>query len=218
MPALPLYVFDAYGTLFDVHSAVARHRALVGEPADRLSQMWRTKQLEYTWVRSLMGRYRDFAALTEESLDFAAAACGGISAQAREKLLEAYQTLDAYPEVKPVLTRLKADGAKVAILSNSTPAMLKSAIGSSGLDALIDAALSIDPLRRYKTLPQAYELVGAHFGVGPEKVSFQSSNRWDAAAATSFGFHAVWINRSGAPDEYFDLPAARVLSSLEALA
>ena len=111
MTAHELYVFDAYGTLFDVHSAVARHRALIGAEADRLSDIWRTKQLEYTWTRSLMAAHRDFWALTEDALDFAAARCGGVSPEARAKLLSAYETLDAFPDVAPTLTALKARGA-----------------------------------------------------------------------------------------------------------
>ena len=217
MTSHPLYVFDAYGTLFDVHSAVARHREAIGPQAERLSQLWRTKQLEYTWVRSLAGRYRDFAALTEEALDFAAASCGGISPAARTALLEAYQTLDAYPDARPVLAALKARGAKTAILSNGTPAMLAAAVRSAGLDGLLDACLSVDALRIFKTAPAAYGLVEAHFGIPPSGVSFQSSNRWDIFGAAAFGFHSVWINRSGAPDEYGDALPAGIVNSLTSL-
>ena len=217
MTDFPLYVFDAYGTLFDVHSAVARHRDAIGPQAERMSQLWRAKQLEYTWVRSLAGRYRDFAALTEEALDFAAASCGGISPPARTALLEAYRTLDAYPDAKPVLAALKARGAKTAILSNGTPAMLAAAVQSAGLDGLLDACLSIDALRIFKTAPAAYGLVEAHFGMAPAAVSFQSSNRWDIAGAAAFGFHCMWINRTGAPDEYGDQSPERIFDSLTGL-
>jgi 2-haloacid dehalogenase len=210
----PLYVFDAYGTLFDVHSAVARHRESVGPQAERLSELWRTKQLEYTWTRSLMGAYRDFDRLTSDALDFAAARCGGISRQAREALLTAYETLDAYPDAAPALVRLRAKGARTVILSNGTPQSLARAVASAGLSALLDESLSVDPLRLFKTAPQAYQLVCARYAVKPEQVSFQSSNRWDVAGATKFGFRAQWINRSGAPDEYADLPPARILSTL----
>lgn len=212
-----IYVFDAYGTLFDVHSAVARHRALAGPEADRLSDLWRTKQLEYTWTRSLMGAYRDFMALTEEALDFAAARCGGISAEAREKLLSAYETLDAFPDVAPALTALKARGAKLVILSNGTPAMLASAVRSAGLADLLDPSLSVDDVGVFKTDVRAYELVGARYGCAPAQVSFQSSNRWDVAGAAKFGFRTVWINRSKAPDEYRDFPPAAVLDGLAGL-
>ncbi|MDE2363633.1 MAG: haloacid dehalogenase type II [Hyphomicrobiales bacterium] len=214
----PLYVFDAYGTLFDVHSAVARHRALVGAEADRLSELWRTKQLEYTWTRSLMGAHRDFAALTEEALDFAAARCGGVSPNAREKLLSAYQTLDAFPDVAPTLQALKDRGARLVILSNGTPAMLESAVRSARLGDLLDESLSVESVGAFKTDPRVYELVERKYGLKPDKVSFQSSNRWDVAGAARFGFRAVWINRSSAPDEYHEFRPAAVLNGLAALA
>jgi 2-haloacid dehalogenase len=212
-----LYIFDAYGTLFDVHSAVARHRDLVGAQADRLSELWRTKQLEYTWTRSLMGAYRDFDALTAEALDYAAARCGGVSTKAREKLLKAYETLDAFADAAPALAALRGNGARCAILSNGTPESLARATDSAGLSAFLDEALSIHPLRIFKTAPVAYQLVCDKYGIGPGQVSFQSSNRWDVAGATKFGFRTVWINRGGLPDEYPDLPPAIVLSSLSAL-
>lgn len=213
-----VYAFDAYGTLFDVHSAVARHRDAIGPQAERLSDIWRTKQLEYTWVRTLTGRYRDFRALTAEALDFAAARCGGISADARSKLLEAYETLAAYGDVRPALSALKARGARTAILSNGTPDMLASAVAAAGISDLLDACLSVDDLRMFKTSADVYALVGERFGVAPSYVSFQSSNRWDIAGASAFGFRTVWINRTGQPDEYGDMPAAKTLTSLEPLA
>ncbi|MGO9428689.1 haloacid dehalogenase type II [Rhodoblastus sp.] len=213
----PLYVFDAYGTLFDVHSAVARHRVLVGSQAERLSELWRTKQLEYAWTRSLMGAYRDFDALTRDALDFAAARCGGISAEAREKLLEAYETLDPYADAAPVLAALRAQGAKTVILSNGTTAGLERAVHSAGLADLLDPSLSADALRVFKTAPAVYRMVCDRYGFRPEQISFQSSNRWDVAGAAKFGFRTVWINRSGAPDEYLDLPPTLIAASLAAL-
>jgi 2-haloacid dehalogenase len=212
-----IFVFDAYGTLFDVHSAVARHREAIGAQADRLSELWRTKQLEYTWTRSLMGAYRDFRALTANALDHAAARCGGLPEGLRQPLLEAYESLDAFPDVVPTLEALKAQGRKIAILSNGTPGMLASAIRSAGLAELIDDCLSVDEVMVYKTAPEAYRLVLERFGVRPGEVSFQSSNRWDVAGAARFGFHTVWINRGGVPDEYQDLPPTRILPGLSGL-
>ena len=213
-----IYVFDAYGTLFDVHSAVARHRQApgeaLGERAQALSDLWRVKQLEYTWTRSLMGSYRDFRALTAEALDFAAARFGGISPDLRAKLLDAYETLDAFPDAAPALKALKARGCATAILSNGTPAMLETAMGSAGLKDLIDACISVDAAGIFKTAPEAYRLASDHFGVEPGAISFQSSNRWDIAGAARFGFETVWINRTGQPDEYGDLAPGRVLASL----
>ena len=213
----PLYVFDAYGTLFDVHSAVARHRDLVGPQAERLSELWRTKQLEYSWTRTLMGAWRDFEAITEDALDFAAARCGGIPTETRAALLNAYETLDAYPDVAPALKALREKDAKTVILSNGGSAALARAVASAGLRDLLDDSLSAASVGRYKTARQVYELVGARYGVAPDKVSFQSSNRWDVAGAVGFGFHAVWINRTGAPDEYPDLAPDRSVASLAEL-
>lgn len=212
-----VYVFDAYGTLFDVHSAVARHRDRVGPEADRLSEMWRTKQLEYTWVRTLCDAYRDFADITEQALDYAAARCGGIAPQTRVDLLAAYDALSAYPDVKPTLSALRERGARLAILSNGTPEMLASAVKHAGLAELFECVLSVDEPRRFKTAPEAYALVERHMGANPTQVTFQSSNRWDIAGAAKFGFRTNWINRGGLPDEYADLSPEHVLTSLEGL-
>jgi 2-haloacid dehalogenase len=218
MSDVSVYVFDAYGTLFDVHSAVARHRDEIGPQADRLSELWRSKQLEYTWTRTLMGAYLDFATLTEMSLDFAAQRCGGLAPSLRMKLLEAYRTLDAYPDVAPTLAALRAKGFATAILSNGTPALLQAAMTSAGLAGLIDACLSVDEIMTYKTAPDAYRMVLERFGIRPGQVSFQSSNRWDIAGGQRFGFHTVWVNRTGQPDEYPDLPAGRIVTTLSAIA
>ena len=209
-----VYVFDAYGTLFDVHSAVARYREALGERAQALSDLWRVKQLEYTWTRSLMGQYRDFRALTAQALDFAGARLGGLSPNLRMQLLDAYETLDAFPDAAPALKALKARGCATAILSNGSPDMLENAMRSAGLAGLIDACLSVDSVKIFKTAPEAYQLAADHFGVSPRAISFQSSNRWDIAGAARFGFETVWVNRTGQPDEYADLPPGRILASL----
>jgi 2-haloacid dehalogenase len=213
----PLYVFDAYGTLFDVHSAVARHRDRVGPQAERISELWRAKQLEYTWVRSLAGAYQDFDTLTGHALDYAAARCGGISPEARTLLLDAYRRLDAFGDVAPALSRLRDKGARCVILSNGTAESLSCAIASAGLGAWLDEPLSVDSIKVYKTAPPAYELVGRRYGLAPREVRFLSSNRWDIAGAKKFGFRTIWINRQGAPDEYGDLAADVVLSGLDEL-
>ncbi|MDQ4061274.1 MAG: haloacid dehalogenase type II [Pseudomonadota bacterium] len=212
-----LYVFDAYGTLFDVHSAVARQREAVGPEADRLSDIWRAKQLEFTWTRALMGAYKPFWSLTEEALDFALACVPAVDRAVKPALLDAYKTLSAYPEVRDVLEGLKARGAKTAILSNGSPQMLDSAVTSAGLKPLLDACLSVDVLKTYKTTPKVYGMVLDHFETEAGDVSFQSSNRWDVAGAVAFGLPSVWINRSGAPDEYTDLSPDRVLPTLAGL-
>ncbi|MCB1415943.1 MAG: haloacid dehalogenase type II [Nitratireductor sp.] len=211
------YVFDAYGTLFDVHSAVARHAAKVGENAARVSEIWRNKQLEYSWTRSGMGRYRDFWSLTEEALDFALAIVPDANRNARKALLDAYLQLDCYQEVPGVLKALKERGTRTAILSNGSPDMLHSAVSSAGLDAVLDEVFSVHPLMVFKTSPETYRMVSDYWKIERERVSFQSSNRWDIAGAAAFGFDCAWINRTGQPDEYGDLPPSRVLKDLRGL-
>lgn len=215
--ACTIYAFDAYGTLFDVHAAVRRHADAVGPDASLLSEIWRAKQLEYSWVRTLSGRYRDFWTLTEEALDFAFAAVPSADRATRTALLDAYRRLDCYPEVREVIRSLKQDGRQLAILSNGSPDMLANAVAAAGLDGAFDAVISVDALKTYKTDPRVYDLVTTQFRVYPEAVSFQSSNRWDIAGATAHGFRTVWVNRAGAPDEYADLSPAAVLQSLEGL-
>ncbi len=215
--AFGTYVFDAYGTLFDVHAAVRRHAAALGPDAQRLSDIWRAKQLEYSWVRTLAGTYRDFWRLTEDALDTAFAAVPTADRAMRDRLLEAYRSLDCYPEVPEVLKTLKAGGARLAILSNGSPRMLDQAVRAAGLEPVLDDVLSVDQIRIYKPDPQVYEMVTTHYRVFAGAVSFQSSNRWDVAGAAKFGFRAVWINRTGAVDEYADMPPAAVLKDLSGL-
>jgi 2-haloacid dehalogenase len=212
-----VFAFDAYGTLFDVHAAVRRHAAAIGPDAGRLSELWRAKQLEYSWVRSLAGRYLDFWRLTEEALDFAFASVPTASRDTRSALLEAYLHLDCYPEVPETIRALKHDGKQLAILSNGSPAMLSDAVSAAGLEGFFDAVISVDELRVFKTDQRVYELVTTRFRVYPRSVSFQSSNRWDIAGATVNGMRTVWINRTGAPEEYTDLAPSAVLPSLEGL-
>jgi len=212
------FVFDAYGTLFDVHAAVRRHAGEIGPDGQLLSEIWRAKQLEYSWTRTLMGAYADFWQLTEQALDFAFRKVPSADPKHRASLLDAYMRLDCYPEVPAVLKALKAEGARVAILSNGSPAMLEAAVRSAALDLVVDDIFSVDQVRRFKTDPTVYDLVTTAWRLYPGKVSFQSSNRWDVAGAARFGFRTVWINRSGQPDEYADLPPEMILPSLDGLA
>ncbi len=217
MPDTKAYVFDAYGTLFDVHSAAGRLSAEIGPEADRLSQVWRDKQLQYTWIRALAGRHRDFESVTSDALDFAAETVGGVTSEVKSKLMAAYMSLDAYEEVKDVLSELKSRGAKLAILSNGSPKMLDAAVNSSGLGDLLDANLSVEEVGVFKPAPAVYQLAVDRLGTAAGDISFQSSNRWDIAGAKSFGFHTNWINRFDQPDEFQDMPADRVLNSLKPL-
>ncbi|MGI9569448.1 MAG: haloacid dehalogenase type II, partial [Desulfobulbia bacterium] len=198
------YVFDAYGTLFDVHSAAARLKEEIGPDSDRLSQIWRDKQLQYTWIRALTGKHQNFEAVTAAALDFAISSVGGIDTNVRQKLLEAYMELDSYPEVRDILSELKTRGAHTAILSNGTAGMLDAAVTSSGIADLLDACISIEEAGIYKPAPEVYQLAVERISIGVSDISFQSSNRWDIAGAKSFGFHTAWINRFGQPDEFPD--------------
>ena len=214
---MSIFVFDAYGTLFDVHAAIARHRAATGPDADRLSEIWRAKQLEYTWTLTLAGRYVDFWTLTERALDFALARVLSADARLKPQYLAAYQTLDAYADARAALRELKSRGRRTAILSNGTPAMLAAAVGAAQLAPELDAVLSVDALRIYKPRPEVYALVTREFSCAPAEVTFISSNRWDAMGATAFGFRTVWINRGNAPDEYPDFLPVAVVTNLTGL-
>src|SRR5271170_6510802 len=158
-----VFVFDAYGTLFDVHAAIARHRAAAGPDADRFSELWRTKQLEYSWTLTLAGRYVDFWALTERALDYAFARFPSVDRALRQKLLDAYLKLNAFPDARAALENLKARGLKTAILPNGSPAMLDAAVAASGMSQLLDAVLSVDAVRAYK--PAARSLRARHHAV-----------------------------------------------------
>ena len=215
--ACSIFAFDAYGTLFDVHAAVRRHATRLGEDAATISSLWRAKQLEYSWVRALAGRYVDFWNLTEQALDTALATFGRHDPEIRTALLAAYRSLDCYPEVPEIILGLRAQGKQLAVLSNGTPAMLASAVSAAGLDGCFDAILSTDAVSTFKTDSRVYDLLTTQFRCYPDDVSFQSSNRWDIAGATACGFRTVWINRDGAPAEYLDLPPAATLPTLNGL-
>jgi 2-haloacid dehalogenase len=190
-------VFDAYGTLFDVNAAAAACSEELGDKWLPLAETWRLKQLQYTWLRSLMGRHADFWQVTGDGLDFAMASLGIDDAALRERLMDLYLRLDAYPEVPEVLRQLKAAGKKTAILSNGSPRMLEAAVRNAGIDDVLDGVLSVEDAGIYKPHPSVYELVTKSMDVAPQAVSFQSSNGWDAHAAKAFGFRVVWINRFG---------------------
>jgi 2-haloacid dehalogenase len=201
---MPVAVFDAYGTLLDVHSAMARHADKLGPDWQRISQDWRTKQLEYTFVRSLAGpaHHRTFTALTDEALAFVAARYDLTDPALLADLRAAYRALDAYPEVAKTLAALRAAGWRTAILSNGDPAMLTESVAAAGLTGLLDAVLSVEAAGVFKPDFRVYRLATEHFSVTPAEVTFVSSNAWDAFGALEFGFRVVWVNRAGQPDEY----------------
>lgn len=213
----PVYAFDAYGTLFDVHAAATRQSTSIGPAWERLSQIWRQKHLEYTWIHAQTGRPASFWTLAERSLDFAIASVGGIPTGVRENLLGAYRKMETFPEVPGVLETLKSRGAKLAVLSNGDPDMLTELVAAAHLDTTFDAVISVTEAGIFKPNERVYRLVTDRFAVQPGDVTFMSSNRWDIAGANAFGFRTNWVNRAGAPDEYPDMPADRVVKDLTAL-
>lgn len=213
-----IFVFDAYGTLFDVHAAIGRFRSKAGPDAERMSDIWRTKQLEYTWTLTLAGHYVDFWTLTERALDYALARVPSVPKTLKGDLLNAYFKLDAFPDARAALRALKSAGHKTGILSNGSPAMLQSAVENAGIGGDLDAVLSVDVLKMFKPRPEVYGLVTVHYKCAPRDVTFVSSNRWDVMASISVGFRGLWVNRAKMPDEYLDFAPQRVLSDLSALA
>ena len=210
-------MFDAYGTLFDVHSPIRHHAGELGSGADAVSVLWRSKQLEYTWLRSLMGRYVDFGRVTADALDHALERYGTERPELRQRLLDAYLTLDPYPEVVEVLGQLGAAGVRSAVLSNGSPAMLQAAVAHAGLSGLVDPVISVDEVGVYKPDPRVYQLAVEHLGVPADRICFLSSNAWDAAGAASFGFQVVWVNRFGQPPERLGHPPHLELPELGSL-
>jgi 2-haloacid dehalogenase len=209
MPTVGAFLFDAYGTLFDVHSVIAECRRVSAE-AEALSQLWRSKQLEYTWLRALMGRYEDFWSVTEAALRFATRRLNlRLDPAQHTRLLEAYLRLDAYPEVPKMVEALR--GTPLAILSNGSPRMLQAVVEHTGLGPHLAYVLSADEVRTYKPSPAVYALGPKHLGVPKEQIVFVSSNSFDVVGARAFGFRVCWVNRAGAPlDELGVVPDATV--------
>ncbi|MDR3553166.1 MAG: haloacid dehalogenase type II [Syntrophobacteraceae bacterium] len=211
-------VFDAYGTLFDFNSAVARCRDELGEKSDSLSKIWRDKQLQYTWLRSLMGRHEDFWRITGDALDYAMRSLGIVDAAMRNKLMNLYRTLDVFPEVPAAIERLKSGGLKTAILSNGTPQMLEAAAKATGIDRLLDAILSIEAAGIYKPHPSVYRIALDSLSLEKHAVCFVSSNAWDAHGASVFGMKTVWCNRYGQEREMLPGSPDLEISTLAELA
>lgn len=190
-------VFDAYGTLFDVHSAVAKYRDRLGDIADPVSMLWRTKQLEYTWLRSLMGCHADFWQITRDALDYAFERHHVDDDGLHGDLMAAYLKLDCYPEVPEALSTLKDRGFRLAILSNGTPAMLEAAVNTSGIETFIEKNFSVEDVSIFKPDPRVYQIAVDGLKIRPEEIIFQSSNPWDVSGASAFGFKVAWVNRFG---------------------
>ena len=188
-------VFDAYGTLFDVHSAASRYQVRLGSHAQAVSKMWRNKQLEYTWLRSLMNCYVDFWEVTQDSLDYALEYQGIDDKSLRKDLLRAYYELSCYPEVPDTLIKLKQIGLGTAILSNGSRKMLEAGVRNSKLGKVLDCIISVDSIEIFKPSPKVYQLATDQLGCNREEILFFSSNAWDVSGASTFGFKTIWVNR-----------------------
>lgn len=199
MPTIPVKacVFDAYGTLFDFASAAAGCRDALGDKAAAVTQLWRDKQLQYTWLRGMQGLHADFWQVTGEALDYTLETLGFDDAALRERLMNLYRTLAAFSEVPDVLRTLKQQGYATAILSNGSPAMLTSAVEGAGLGLLLDHVISVEEVGVFKPSPKVYQRCVERLGVAPGEIAFLSSNAWDAWAASAFGMRVVWCNRYG---------------------
>jgi len=210
-------VFDAYGTLFDVASAAERSKEELGPRWLPLAELWRAKQLQYTWLRSLMGRHADFWRVTGDALDFAMESLGIEDRDLRVRLMSLYERLGAYPEARPTLERLRKKGLKLAILSNGAPRMLAAAAESAGLAPLLDAVISIEEVGIYKPSSAVYRLAPDRLGLWPAEIAFVSANGWDACGAKAAGLRVAWCNRAGQPRERIPEPPDVEIRSLAEL-
>ena len=217
MQGVKACVFDAYGTLFDFAAAARGCRDVLGEDIDRLTALWRDKQLQYTWLRAVQGRHADFWQVTGDALDFALETLAIGKPAIRDRLMTLYLTLDAFPEVPGVLKQLQAAGMRTAILSNGSPRMLDAAVKGAKLEGLLDAVLSVEEVGVYKPHPKVYQLAVDRLGVPAAAISFQSSNAWDAYAASAFGMQVVWCNRYGQRRERLPGSPDREVKSLTEL-
>lgn len=215
--SIQLVVFDAYGTLFDVDAAARDLSATEPRLADlwpRLAADWRRKQLEYSWLREVMGDYVDFWQLTRDGLDWAMAAQGLDDPALAEKLMGLYRELPAFPEIPAMLDALHHRGVGRAILTNGSPDMVGAAVHAAGIGHLLDDVLSVDSVKRFKPAADVYALVEARMGIAPDQVLFVSSNGWDAAGAARFGFRVAWVNRAGLPVDHLPARPTHQLSDL----
>jgi 2-haloacid dehalogenase len=210
-------VFDAYGTLFDFASAAAACADVLGDKAAAVAALWRDKQLQYTWLRSLQGRHADFWQVTGDALDFTLETLGIADSQVRDRLMSLYRRLECFPEVPQVLRQLKEAGFVTAILSNGSPAMLAGAVAGAGLRGLLDHTLSVEDVGIFKPHPSVYQLAVDRLGLPAAAISFQSSNAWDAYAASAFGMRLVWWNHYGQRRERLPGAPDREIRSLAEL-
>lgn len=218
MPAVKAAIFDAYGTLLDIHAAMGRHADRIGPHWQRVSHEWRAKQLEYTWVRTLTGpsHHKDFWQLTQDALDVVLAR-HRLDPALRPLLLDAYRNLQPHPGIPDMLARLKELGIGTGILSNGEPSMLADAVKSAGIAPLLDAVISVEAAGVFKPDRRVYGLGTARFEGPANNIAFVSANAWDAFGARAFGYRVYWLQREGEPDDYGLASSSTVISDLTAL-
>ena len=210
-----VFIFDAYGTLFDVNAACRELSIEVGEKWQELSTLWRLRQVEYTWLRNSMNAYIDFWQITSDSLDYAMDTLNINNKNLRSNLLKLYLKLEAYSEVKGVLEKLKEEGFKIGILSNGSKKMLDSAVNNANISGLLDEVISVEECKVYKPSNKVYDLVEIKMGVKKEQVLFFSSNAWDMHAASNYGFNTIWVNRFNAKLERLPGKPLKIVNSIE---
>ena len=206
--------FDAYGTLFDTAAAAARCKDALGDNLDRLAALWREKQLQYSWLRTMAGRHADFWQVTGDALDFTLEALGVNDEALRARLMDLYFKLDAYPEVPAVIDRLRASGLPLSILSNGSPRMLEAAVAHAKLDGIFDPVFSVEEVGSFKTSPKVYARAVERIGVPAASIAFVTANGWDAYAGSAFGLRVVWCNRARQPRERLPGAPDRVIATL----
>ena len=209
-------VFDAYGTLFDVNSAAKKCKNKIGDKWEMFANFWRTTQLEYTWLRSLMKRHKDFWQITEDSLDKSMSVYN-IDKSLRDDLLNLYKVLSPYPEVEEVLKSLKKKNLKLCILSNGTPELLNELVSSNNLKNLFDKIFSIEEVKVYKPDARVYELPIKKFNIQPKEITFLSANTWDVSGGGNYGYNSIWVNRNNSQFDFLDYQPKNEISNLSHL-
>ena len=216
MKDIKAIVFDAYGTLFDVNSAAEKCKGKIGDKWEGFANFWRTTQLEYTWLRSLMKRHKDFWQITEDSLDKSMKSFK-IDSSMKNELLNLYKVLSPYPEVKEVLKKLKVKEYKLAILSNGTPALLSELVKSSNLENIFDDLFSVEEVRIYKPDSKVYDLPIKKYQIKPDEVAFLSANTWDVSGGGNYGYNAIWVNRNNNIFDNLDYEPKNEIKNLKQL-
>jgi len=216
MKDIKAIVFDAYGTLFDVNSAAEKCKGKIGDKWEGFANFWRTTQLEYTWLRSLMKRHKDFWQITEDSLD-KSMKYFKIDSSMKNELLNLYKVLSPYPEVKEVLKKLKVKEYKLAILSNGTPALLSELVKNSNLENIFDDLFSVEEVRIYKPDSKVYDLPIKKYQIKPDEVAFLSANTWDVSGGGNYGYNAIWVNRNNNIFDNLDYDPKNEIKNLKQL-